>query len=355
MSKSFEDHFKHSKFRAWDQKENSDLDTKDLIKKYESGYAGCAYDPESEEELLGSVEFPYAEDAAYHYGFVGSGKGKLVFPIKHVLDAFPTSFPGVAQTRGSCVSDCGARVSLCTMVLESVLGLPDEISGRVEETPDISETGIKNNALSFETSYWHRGHGSDGWYCSALAKVLTSKSGAVIRKNYPEVDIDLETYSGRLAGKWGRTPPPQDIQDAFDNNLFRTATKVRTFEEAADFLSRGFFITTCGSQGWANERDENGFSRRRGSWAHALSATATDDRPEIHSKYGEPLVLVTNSWGAYNKDRQGLRKVYGTNLTIPDGSFWAKWSDFKNRDMYAISGLNGWARKELPDLSPGFV
>lgn len=497
MNKSFEDKIKPLQAKFWDQEADTDLSTQEVISRYEKGFVGCIHDEESEEELLSSVEFPYAADAIHSYGFAESAKNSLVFPLKYVQEKYPKSFPGKAQVRGSCfpagtavtmadgsqkaieqvsvgeyvishrgikqkvvdtiiaeeksllylikgqnnsnslyctkeheiyvvqdkvsnkaikkkaedltisdqllvrlpqqnfseastkveslqtvkysgpvycltvendssflangyavsncVADSAALMSRCTMVLESVLGLPDEISGLVEEAPKVTPEAEKNNVVSFEPIYWHRNHGGDGWFCSAAVKVLQSKCGVVLRQNYSDVNIDLTQYSGRLAGRWGRSAPPSDIVDAFDNNLFRTATKVTAFEEARDLLNRGFFITTCGSQGWASARDDNGVSRRKGGWAHALTACGTDDRPEIVRIYNDPLVLVGNTWGPYNRDKKGLRKVYGTNHYIPDGFFWTTWSEFKNRQMYALSGLNGWARKELPDLSPGFV
>jgi hypothetical protein len=51
--------------------------------------------------------------------------------------------------------------------------------------------------------------------------------------------------------------------------------------------------------------------------------------------YKEPLALVQNSWGNWN---DGSRRIFGTKLDIPIGSFWARWSDIKNREMIAVSG-----------------
>jgi hypothetical protein len=79
-------------------------------------------------------------------------------------------------------------------------------------------------------------------------------------------------------------------------------------------------------------------------WAHALAYLGVDDRPEIIERYGEPLVLVQNSWGQWN---DGGRKILGTNINIPVGSFWAKWSDLKNRYMIAFSSVSGWPPKKL--------
>lgn len=356
MSKSlYHREVEKSSFKAWDQDPLKPLPISDIIKMYENGFAGSICSEEAEEELLSKVEMPYGDDVARIFGFEEAGKNQLVFPLEYVIQAYPNSFPGIPQVRGSCVGDSAALTARCRMVIEAVSNKADEVSGKLETLPEVSLEAEKNNVLAFEPIYWHRGHSGDGWDCGSATSTLLEKCGAVLRKKYDSINIDLTKYDGNLAGRWGRTPPPKDIQEVFNKNLFRTATKVRTAEEARDFLSLGFFILTCGSQGWENARDENGFSRRKGTWQHALMAGSFDDRPETKQKYGEPLVLVCNTWGAYNKDSQGKRKILGTNKYIPDGTFWAKWSDFANRQMFAIAGLNGWVRKELPDLSPGAV
>jgi hypothetical protein len=95
------------------------------------------------------------------------------------------------------------------------------------------------------------------------------------------------------------------------------------------------------------ERDENGVSRRTPKgWGHALAIVGVDDRPEIVAKYDGPLVLIQNSWAKWNS---GPRRVYGTDFQIPEGAFWSRWKDARNRYFVAFSSVNGWPRKQLPD------
>jgi hypothetical protein len=82
-----------------------------------------------------------------------------------------------------------------------------------------------------------------------------------------------------------------------------------------------------------------------------MSIIGADDRKEIHQKYGGPLVLLLNSWGRFNA---GPRKVLGTDIEIPEGSFWARWKDVARREYIAYSGVNGWPARTLPDFDPGF-
>lgn len=119
-------------------------------------------------------------------------------------------------------------------------------------------------------------------------------------------------------------------------------------EEVRDFIAAGFGINTCGSEGWSNSRDENGFSPRRGSWAHAMCVMGFDDRPVVHEKYGDGLVLIMNSWGRWNS---GGRRILGTSIDIPEGSFWAKARDCARRSFHAMAGASGWPAKKLPPFT----
>ena len=57
-----------------------------------------------------------------------------------------------------------------------------------------------------------------------------------------------------------------------------------------------------------------------GTWHHAQLFHSYDDRPETVQKYGQPLVCWQNSWSRWNS---GPRRVRGTTIDIPHGSFWA--------------------------------
>lgn len=342
------------KFKSWPVRE--DLTPTEVVDLYESGFAGAlpptpAIVEQYEEAIAESGGTVFGADIATASGFAGSHAGKLVANFAHVEKMYPGCWPGPAQTRGDCVSHSGKNARLYSHVCDVITGTPDEKTGKVEGKVEISAEGIKNGVFSTEAAYWFRGHGGDGWQCQSDAKVALKNAGCVIRKDYPEIGIDLTRYSGSIAGKWGRSAPPQEVRDALDNNLVYTATTLRSFEEVRDFLGNGYGITTCGSEGYSNKRDENGVSGRKGSWAHAMHACGADDRDEIKQLYGEPLVCILNSWAKWNS---GPRRVKGTDLDIPEGSFWVKWSQVKNRTFIAFSGVGGWPARSLPDLNPGW-
>ena len=327
----------------------------DMVAGYESGGCGVVYDHAEHEAFLDCVEqgggSTVGAEVARDNSFAGEFAGKLVVPFVEVLKRYPGAWPGPAQRRGDCVSHSCKNALLGTVVLEAVLGLPDAVTNKVEEAPQVSKEGESEGVFSTESIYWHRKKNSDGWMISAAAKVVLSKSGAVVRKNYPSIGVDLTRYSAVTAGKWGATPPPDEVVDLTNDNLFRTATTLVSPEEWRDYLGKGFFLGTDGGEGFDKRRDMHGVSRRRGSWSHSMACIGYDDRPGTHSLYGSALALFLNSWGNYNS---GPRRIRDTHIDIPNGSFWAPIKDFKRRAV-AFSGANGWARRSLPDLDPGFV
>lgn len=338
------------KFNDWPSDAVS-LSIDKIIELYANGFAGAKHDPIVTEEYHDHIRqaggWVMAGDAADDFGLAGSGAGLLVVPFVHIERLYPGSLPGPAQERGSCVAHSQKNACLQTKVCEVVAGKPDEVTGKIEAAPAVSPEGIRNGVLSTEAIYWFRRHGGDGWQCESAAKVVTSESGLWLRQSYPELGIDLTNYSGRLEGQYGSRLPPQNIQDAGKLHLIRTSTRINSFEELRDFLHNGYGVSTCGSEGFSNQRNEDGVSSRRGSWAHAMAFIGVDDRAETKAKYGEPLVCVLNSWARWNS---GPRRIMGTTIDIPEGAFWAKWSDVKRRSMIAFSGVNGWPAQKLPDL-----
>jgi hypothetical protein len=321
----------------------------DVVSAYEKGFTGAYSNPEAAEKLRDKIRaaggIPDGAMACTAYKLEETGKGKLSLPVMEILKLYPDCLPGGSQGRGDCVSWSSRNASLGTMCCDITSGVPDPNSGKLEGAPEVSDAGRLAGVLSTEAIYNWRRHGGDGWSCAEAADVLLHDSGLWLRKKYDEIDVDFTVYSSRNAGIYGSRTPPDSWREIGKNHLVQTITEVSDYEALRDLLANGYCISSCGSEGFSDQRDENGVSHRKGSWAHALAYLGVDDRPEIIKLYGEPLVLVQNSWGAWNA---GSRKIYGTNLEIPVGSFWARWSHIKNRDMIAISGVNGWPPKTLP-------
>ena len=354
-------------YKDWPARKNR-MTTAQIVKMYSEGYKGARYDKESEEKLAAEVEIAQASDVAHSYGFADSGKGRLSAPFIHVLNAYPKAWPGPAQERGSCVLHNGRNVLLGTLCAEVVAGLPDEVSGKREGFPKVSAVAEKNGVLAIEPGYWLRGHSGDGYSCPANMRDMTNTIGAVLRKDYPELDINLEELDSKLAGKYhDKSQVPKQLLKGFGKNLIRSSTFADEMEEVRDLLWQDFFFSTCGSEGFSNKRDAHGVSSRKGRWAHAMAYIGFDDRPVVYGLYGEPLVLILNSWGTWNKGpreivdsaklvpknkkekylRKNIVSKDSGNILIPKGSFWSRWSDVRNRTMIAAAGLEGWGRTKV--------
>jgi len=324
--------------------------------EYLAGLVGVYADPAASERLtlyiLSQGQAPDGGTCCARYGLTGSGAGKLWAPWQVMLDVFPGCLPASAQTRGDCVAHSTRNACLGTLACEIASGNPDEVSGLVEGPPDVADKARRDGVLSTESIYWWRGHDGDGWSCDHAAEVVLKDSGLWLRKSYSDLGVDLTKYDGKAAGKWGQRKPPDNVRAVGQNNLVRTATRAHTFEQVRDLIANGYCISSCGMEGFSNKRDENGVSRRQGQWAHALAYLGVDDRDEIKRQYGEPLVMVQNSWAKWNT---GPRRVLGTSLEIPEGGFWARWSDLSARYAIAFSGVNGWPAKQLPDWTGGVL
>jgi hypothetical protein len=335
-------------FKFWPQDAGPLHPTK-VIEMYNNGFAGAWHDPAASERFKARVESlggTVDGHAVMHAsGMADTGAGRLVIPFVFVQELFPGALPGAAQQVGDCVSHDTKNACLITLACDIKSGKPDEVTGQVEGVPEIDPEGIKQGALSSEFIYWWRGYNGDGWACEDAADIVMSKAAIMPRNNYPDLGIDLRTYSGSNAHKYGKTPPPDKILQAGKEHLIRNATKIDGFEAIRDMLANGYGVSSCGGEGWSDTRDENGFSKRKGSWSHAIAIIGADDRDEIKQKYGEPLLLFQNSWAVWNS---GGRRILNTQVDIPEGSYWAKWSDAKNRVYLAFAGAAGFAAKTLP-------
>lgn len=246
----------------------------------------------------------------------------------------------------NCVSFASRSAALTSWTCELIDGRPDEVTGIVEGKPDLTPEAIANGVLSTEALFWWRGHDGDGWTCSGAANAMMNDSGIWLRKDYPEIKVDLTKYSGDTAQKWGARRPPDEVRSIGRQHLVRTATVLKSTEQIRDFLAAGYGVYFCSSLKWSSKRDENGFSPVvPGVWLHSQLICGWDERPEIIKIYGEPLALNGNSWG--RNWNSGSRKVLGTNLLIPEGFYWTRASSHRQNTLIAVSSVNGWPKRKL--------
>lgn len=335
-------------FSYWPQ-QKSPHSPADIIRLYASGFAGVWHDEAAQERLWSYVQdqgqFTQAAEVVAHNKLAEIGRDRLWLLFPAIENLFPGALPGPAQLRGDCVSHCSRNAALASLCAEIERQLPDEISGQLEGLPEISIAGVQQGVLSSEYLYWWRGHNGDGWDCASAAEMI-QRHGMLVRQDYPQWNLDLTRYDARLAGLYGGRTPPSEIQQAGKLHVVRTVTRCQSYEEIRDLIAVGCGIASCGSEGFDDQRDRNGVSVRKGSWAHAMAYLGVDDRLETRKLYGEPLILVANSWGEWNR---GPRTIRDTALQIPPGCFWARWSDVSRRTAIAYASIAGWPRQPLPD------
>jgi len=319
----------------------------DLEKAYSDGFIGAAYNGEEDEKLQSLVESDgqlwAMSDIAQKSGFAGQGSGKVILLFKEVekvgwLDKL--GYP--SQACGDCVSHGTAKAMGYTLCCSINNGI-----GSIPET-----NGVEKRLwpIASETHYWYRGKSSDGWYASAALRVVKEKTGIVIRRNIPGA-IDLTNYSRSTAHLYGSRAPSEAVRDYLDDNPVLTYSKCSSYEEIIDALSSGFGIQTDGGEGFSKSTDDNGVSRRSGSWSHSMSICGFIDTPEFKSKYGSGGLIIQNSWGAWNKNSHA--KIMGTSVGLPKGAFIALWKDITRRSYYAISDVKDWPNRKLPDWNLG--
>lgn len=318
-----------------------------IVREYERGLTGFIPNPGANDALDAYLTshggYARAGTAIDRFSLADTGKGRLTLPYIAALTMYPDCLPGGAQERGSCVAWTTRNAALVSYCAYLAYGENTEKF----VAPSVSPEGIKNGVCSTEGIYWFRAHGGDGWDCASAAQVAIEKCGLLIRKPYPEIDLDLTKYNVKTEGRWGASPPPANVRDVCDNNLVSNATVCHTWEEVRDMIANGYALATCGGESFSHERNSDGVcSRTPQGWAHAMAYIAADDRPETIAKYNCGLVLLQNSWGNY---LQGTDVIRGTNIKIPVGSFWARWSDVKNRRSIALGPAAGWPAARLPN------
>lgn len=290
-----------------------------LLNAYKNGFIGSVCDERGREKLLSESRHPYF--GAVAASIAGSGKGQMALLFKNLL-RFDSKAFNERQVTGDCVSHAARNAVDITRSTEIVNG--------------DSESFIIRSAT--EGIYGVRGHMGQGMTCERAVRYLTKDGGIVLRKKYGK--YDLSVYNGRMAASWGRSGTPSEITIEAKNNQVKTASNIRSIDEARDALFNGYGIFGCSNLGFSSTRDKNGIAARSGSWAHAMAWVAMDDTRQL---FNETLFLIQNSWGVWNNGPKRLGQ--------PDGSFWVRQSVAEaiiaQGSTWALSNVDGFPAQKI--------
>lgn len=186
---------------------------------------------------------------------------------------------------------------------------------------------------------------SDGSYGAAAARWVRDW-GVVYRDQVG--GHDLLAYSADRAKQWGA----YGNGGKGDGGKLDTVAKrhpathvalVKTFDEAAAAIESGFPIPVCSLQGFASTRDQHGYAKAQGTWAHCMAFVAVR-----YQKNGSPsdALLCLNSWGP--------RWISGPRWPddMPEGSFWVERPVVDRMlgsqpDSFAVGSVAGFGWRDL--------
>jgi len=295
----------------------------DIARLYEGGLVGSVCDPEDTARLVQSLPMPF-----FGHTLAATGAGAVSLPFRAVVsfEAAAGRTPyDEAQTTGDCVSHA----------------LRNAIDLARANDPDLSTTEDWIDRTATEPIYGARGHSGQGAVCSRLVRWAHQEGGCMLRRNYPDLGIDLSTYKADIGIRWGRPGVPSDVTAVAAKHRVGTISLIQDWQQARDALANGYGVICCSDVGFEHSRNSEGVSSPRGSWAHAMCWTAADD-----TRPGDCRFLIQNSWGR-NWNRGG--KAHDQ----PDGSFWVTQSSaqrmIRQSGTWAVSNVDGFPRRKLPD------
>jgi hypothetical protein len=311
-----------------------EVDAERIPGLYETGQLSGVYcDPQEISDFVAELSSPIFGIAAPE--LMGTGEGRVSTPYRAIMKYDPDFGRYEPQTTGDCVSHATRNAGMMDYGVDIAAGVT-----------------AWRGRFATENIYGARGHGGQGASCARLAKYVHQQhgwGGFLVRKEYCNDRgdcVDLSKYNSRLGHNWGRRGTPDWLNNFAKGCPAVTVSFVGTIEEARDAIANGYGISVCSGYGFSSRRDSNGVSNPRGRWAHAMAWIGCDDSDWAHQKFGGPIFLVQNSWGAWNSGPKRHDQ--------PDGSFWIKPGVARNmlsaRGSWVISSVVGFKRRKLDFL-----
>lgn len=313
---------------------------RDEASKNDYGYTP---DPAGTARFLRELEQPLFADAGKEVVKNATGKETLLYRAAYAAHEKVYGKPWIVgkQGIGDCVSWAWAHSAY---IGQSV----DWEQGELSDPPLFPATesiygGSRVEARGKDGSGRSAVGGySDGSYGGAAARWLRDW-GVVYREPQPN-GIDLTTYSSSRAKEWGAygnggKGDNSSLDEQAKKHPAENVALVRSFDEAAAAIESGYPVAVCSSVGFSSQRDSAGFSKRSGTWLHAMTFCA------VRYDNGRPGLLCLNSWGpSWNRGGK-----YPDDQ--PDGSFWVDKATvdlmLRGGDSFAVGGVQGFRWRDL--------
>ncbi len=265
--------------------------------------------------------FPWAKDF---------GKGRINCPYVAILKNYPEWGGQDAQERGDCTVHGTYNAAAMDYGVDCLFG----------ETKWMGP-------LACENIYRSRGFNSDGWSCEAPCTYVgpDGRGGFLYRKVWTSgsESVDLSKYNSSWEGN-GRAGVPAWMEAESQKNKVKLVIPINNKFEHRDAIAIGFGINCCSGQGFSSSTDEFGVARAQGSWSHSMAHTASIDTEWAHTKYGDMIGGIQQSWGNWNT----INGKPEGSPKMPVGMFYSKISTIESRmlggDSFALCGLWGWER-----------
>lgn len=205
-------------------------------------------------------------------------------------------------------------------------------NGASEEYRDLAQEVIYGGSRVEIGGGAIRGDGSIG----AWAAQFATKYGVVARGRYGS--HDLREYDETRCRAFGRTGVPDELEPIAKQHPVKSASNVRNWYECRAAIRNGYPIAVCSNQGFAMQRDADGFCRASGTWMHCMAIVGIRGG-------SRPGAFLLNSWGP--NAHSGPR---GPGDPSPAG-FWADAHIvdrmLKQGDSWAFSHAVGFPARKL--------
>jgi hypothetical protein len=227
---------------------------------------------------------------------------------------------------GSCVSFGTASAVEHLQCVQIALGSP-------EEYRDLAQEVIYGGSRVQVGKGRIRGDGSVGAWAAKFVKDW----GVVSRGRYP--GYDLSAYSESICRQFGNAGCPAALETVAREHPVKAIAQVKTTEEARRALASGYPIAVCSNQGFGSTRDEEGFARAQGSWAHCMAIVG------YQTSGPRKGFFILNSWGT-----GWIKGPTGKGNPSPAG-FWAEESVVARMlaadDSWAFSDVKGFPARRI--------